>query len=73
MMSILRDDQARICIFDRVRCISTTTSQGSALTLNQNIPLDICYFLTGTLNPEQSLFKPFAFTANVQLAPPSPP
>jgi secernin len=69
MISILRDDQAGICVFDKVRGVSTTSSQVSVLTTNKNSPIDACHLLTGTPNPKQSLFKPFIFSKNVQLGP----
>jgi hypothetical protein len=69
MISILRDDQAGICVFDKVRGVQTTSSQISVLTSNKKSPIDACHFLTGTPNPKQSLFKPFIFSNNVQLGP----
>lgn len=65
MISILRDDQAGICVFDKVRNVCTTSSQVSVLTSSK----DACHFLTGTPNPKQSLFKPFIFSNNVELGP----
>ncbi|CAF0986497.1 unnamed protein product [Rotaria sp. Silwood1] len=69
MISILRDDQAGICVFDQVRGVRTTSSQVSVLTSNKTSQIDACHFLTGTPNPKQSLFKPFIFSNNVQLGP----
>jgi len=65
MISILRDDQAGISVFDKVRGVRTTSSQVSVLTSNKNA----CHFLTGTPNPKQSLFKPFIFSNKVHLGP----
>ena len=69
MISILRDDQAGICVFDKVRGVQTTSSQISLLTSNKTSQVNACHFLTGTPNPKQSLFKPFIFSNNVQLGP----
>jgi len=65
MISILRDDQAGICVFDKIRGVRTTSSQVSVLTSNKTA----CHFLTGTPNPKQSLFKPFIFSNKVHLGP----
>lgn len=65
MISILRDDQAGICVNDKIRNVRTTSSQVSVLTSNG----DACHFLTGTPNPKQSLFKPFIFSDKVELGP----
>jgi secernin len=65
MISILRDDQAGICVDDKARGVRTTSSQVSVLTSKH----DACHFLTGTPNPKQSLFKPFIFSDNVELGP----
>jgi len=69
MISILRDDQAGICVFDKVRGVRTTSSQVSVLTSKKNSSIDACHFLTGTPNPKRSLFKPFIFSNQVQLGP----
>lgn len=69
MISILRDDDAGICVFDQARGVRTTSSQVSVLTSNRASQVDACHFLTGTPNPKQSLFKPFIFSCNVQLGP----
>lgn len=72
MISILRDDQAGICVDDRNRGVKTTSSQVSVLKShpcrNKSV-FDACHFLTGTPNPRQSLFKPFLFTHEPQLGP----
>ena len=65
MLSILRDDQAGISVDDKTRGVRTTSSQVSILT-----PTNLaCHFLTGTPNPNQSLFKPFIFIDHVELGP----
>ncbi|CAF1156159.1 unnamed protein product [Rotaria sordida] len=69
MISILRDDQAGICVFDQVRGIHTASSQVSVLTTNKKSQLDACHFLTGTPNSKRSLFKPFIFSNKVELGP----
>lgn len=69
MISILRDDQAGICVFDPVRGVRTTSSQVSVLTSKEGSQFNACHFLTGTPNPKQSLFKPFIFSNTVQLGP----
>jgi secernin len=69
MISILRDDQAGICVFDKVRGVQTTSSQVSVLPSNKSSQINACHFLTGTPNPKQSLFKPFIFSSNVKLGP----
>ena len=72
MMSILRDDQAGICVDDRTRGVRTTSSQVSVLlsnTAKNRSQIDGCHFFTGTPNPKQSLFKPFIFSEKVQLGP----
>jgi secernin len=65
MISILRDDQAGICVDDKVRGVRTTSSQVSVLTSHK----DACHLLTGTPNPNRSLFKPFIFSSKVELGP----
>ena len=65
LMSILRDDQAGICVDDRNRGVRTTSSQVSVLKSSSNA----VHFLTGTPNPRQSIFKPFIFTPKVQSGP----
>ncbi|UJR20858.1 hypothetical protein I4U23_023968 [Adineta vaga] len=69
MISILRDDQAGICVDDHTRGVRTTSSQVSVLSTNEKSPFNACHFLTGTPNPKQSLFKPFIFSKNVNLGP----
>jgi secernin len=69
MISILRDDQAGICVDDKVRNVRTTSSQVSVLISNKKSSIDACHFLTGTPNPKQSLFKPFIFSNQVHLGP----
>lgn len=72
MISILRDDQAGICVDDKKRGVRTTSSQVSVLQSSHSktkSPFDACHFLTGTPNPKQSLFKPFIFSDKVELGP----
>ncbi|CAF1059523.1 unnamed protein product [Adineta ricciae] len=69
MISILRDDQAGICVDDRTRGVRTTSSQVSVLTTTKNSLFNACHLLTGTPNPKQSLFKPFIFLENANLGP----
>ena len=72
MLSILRDDQAGICVDDQKRGVRTTSSQVSVLKSSQSktkSPFNACHFLTGTPYPKQSLFKPFIFSDKAQLGP----
>ena len=63
MMGVLRDEESGICRLGRVGS-ATVASQVSVL-----YPPDSgkpgCHWLTGTPNPNRSVFKPFVFTADV--------
>ena len=73
MISILRDEQAGICMIDNSgHGYTTTGSQVSVLTSTvdkKKSHVDACHFFTATPNPQTSLFKPFIFSENVQLGP----
>jgi hypothetical protein len=69
MISILRDDEAGICVSDQARGVRTTSSQVSVLTTIDKSQINACHFITGTPNPKHSLFKPFIFSNKVQLGP----
>jgi len=72
MISILRDQPSGICMTDETdHGYASTGSQVSVLVpvSNQKSEIDACHFFTATPNPQVSLFKPFIFSAKVELGP----